>query len=511
MTSIFPLSILVFFVALILGSPFIYATPPANSESRPLNVLFISIDDLRCEVGSYNGGRAITPNIDRLASEGVKFDRAYAQYPLCNPSRSSMLFGRYPRTSEFYGNRDWMNAWYPTWLSLPRFFRQQGYFTLRSGKIFHGDHIDDAAAWTVGGVEHEYWDPKPDSVVASRPITREEEEARLAMMRAYDVRAAPRSDFWKAVEDPEELALLRDTLATDRVVEFLSNREAGDQPFFVGFGLVKPHSPLVAPKEFFELYDLENIELPVDFAVRPTVPEGFPPAAIRAINADLFIEREATPDKARAMIRAYLACTSYVDWNVGRVLEALKAEGLLDSTLIVLWSDHGYQLGEKGKWSKAGSLWEQGVRVPLVIHDPRVAGNGRASPRIVELLDLYPTLVDLCGLPMPEGLEGRSLRPLLEDPTADWNSAAFSVWSERNRGISGAVVRTDRWRFAKFYGPGAGIFLTDPLNDPEELENLAHDPSFADIVTHLSALLEAHVAGRTEPTPDPVWFIPRGK
>jgi arylsulfatase A-like enzyme len=241
------------------------------------------------------------------------------------------------------------------------------------------------------------------------------------------------------------------------------------------------------------------------------VPEGFPAAAIRVINADLFIERDATPEEARAMIRAYLACTSYVDWNVGRVLEALKAQGLLDSTLIVLWSDHGYQLGEKGKWSKAGSLWEQGVRVPLIILDPRATGNGHTSPRIVELLDLYPTLVDLCGLPMPEGLEGRSLRPLLDNPAADWEKPAFSVWSERERGISGAVVRTERWRFAKYFGPGAGIFLTDPLNDPDELKNLAHDPSYSAIEAELSALLDAHVNGRTEPTPDPVWFISRGQ
>lgn len=493
----------------VFGAPLVSAEPSSATPSRPLNVLFIAIDDLRCEVGAYEGGRAITPNIDRLAATGVKFDRAYAQYPLCNPSRASVLFGRYPRTSELYGNRDWMNAWFPTWVSLPRYFRQQGYFTLRSGKIFHGDRIDDAAAWTVGGVPHNFNAPKRASIVADRPITRTEEEDRLATMRAYDIQAAPRSDYRKAVEDAAELERLEDTLATDRVVEFLRNRETGDQPFFIGFGLYKPHTPLDAPKEFFDLYDPDDIELPVDFSARPTVPPGFPAAAIRVINADLFVERDARAEEARAMIHAYLACVSYVDWNVGRVLETLETEGLLDSTLVVLWSDHGFQLGEKGKWSKAGSLWEQGVRVPLIVHDPRAAGNGSASPRIVELLDLYPTLVDLCGLPMPKGLEGRSLRPLLEDPTADWEKPAFSVWSERDRGISGAVVRSERWRLAKFFGPGAGMFLTDPLNDPDELVNLAHDPAYAEVVARLSTILDAHVAGRTEPTPDPVWFIPR--
>jgi iduronate 2-sulfatase len=496
-------------LAVVFGAPFLSAVPAPDMESWPLNVLFISIDDLRCEVGASEGGRALTPNIDRLAAVGVKFDRAYAQYPLCNASRASTLFGRYPRTSELYGNRDWMNARYPDWVSLPRYFRQQGYFTLRSGKIFHGDRIDDAAAWTVGGFAHEYNDPKPAAIVADRPITRKEEEARLAKMRDSDIQRAPGSDYWQAVGDPAELALLEDTRSTDRAIEFLQQRKPGSPPFFFGLGLFSSHSPLVAPQAFYDLYDLEDIELPVDFAIRPKVPEGFPPAAIRAINADLFIERDAQADEARAMVRAYLACTPYADWNVGRVIKVLEEEGLLDSTLIVLWSDHGYQLGEKRKWSKAGSLWEQGVWGPMIIHHPEAAGNGRTSPRVVELLDLYSTWVDLCGLPMPEGIEGQSLRPLLANPAADWAEPAFSVWSERDRGISGAVVRTEQWRFAKFYGPGAGIFLTNPQNDPDDVINLAHDSAYADVVAQLSTLLDAHVAGRTEPTPDPLWFIPR--
>src|SRR5690606_33923250 len=152
----------------------------------------------------------------------------------------------------------------------------------------------------------------------------------------------------------------------------------------------------------------DDINLPPDFAPRPTVPEGFPAGSIRMSTADLFIGREATPEQAREMIRAYLACVSYVDWNVGRVLAELDGLGLRDNTIVVFWGDHGYQLGEKGKWSKAGSLWEQGTRVPFIIHDPRAKGNGQSSPRVVELLDIYPTLVDLCGLPSYEGLEGRS-------------------------------------------------------------------------------------------------------
>jgi arylsulfatase A-like enzyme len=201
------------------------------------------------------------------------------------------------------------------------------------------------------------------------------------------------------------------------------------------------------------------------------------------------------------MIRAYLACVSYADWNIGRVLDELDALGLSDNTIVVFWGDHGYQLGEKGKWSKAGSLWEQGVRVPTIIRDPRAAANGTPSPRVVQSIDFYPTLADLCGLPIPEGLDGLSLAPLLEDPNATWNHPAYTVWNERGRGISGVVVRTERWRYAEFFGPGAGAMLIDPAADPYELHNLVNEPQYAAVVEDLSALIDAYAGGKTEPTP----------
>jgi len=473
----------------------------AALAQQPMNVLFLSIDDLRAEVGCYGVPRALTPNIDAFAARAVKFDRAYCQYPLCNPSRASLLTGRYPTTLELYGNRDWFNAFDPSLVSLPKYFKQHGYFTERHGKIFHGDTIDDAAAWDVGGVPHNFNAPKPAKSVADTPITEAQEAARIGRMVAADVRQAPGSDRWKAVTDPTELATLGDTVNTDKAIAFLKARQPGDKPFFLGYGLSKPHSPLIAPKEYFDKYDLAKIELPPDFAPKPTVPAGFPGGSIRAINADLFIRREASPAEAREMIRAYLACVSYVDANVGRVLAALDAAGLRENTVVVLWSDHGYQLGEKGKWSKAGSLWEQGARVPLIIFDPRAKGNGHASPRVVELLDLYPTLVALCGLPMPAGLEGRDLSPLLKKADASWDHPAYTVWNERSRGVSGVVVRNEEWRYAEFFGPGAGAFLTRPADDPHELKNLVSDPRYAEVVTKLSALARAKVAGKTEPTP----------
>jgi arylsulfatase A-like enzyme len=495
---------------LLFGGALCFAATLASaadaSAPRRMNVLLLISDDLRTDLGIFGHPIAQTPNLDQLAGRSVMFERAYCQYPLCNPSRTSMLTGRYPATSQLYGNRDWFGGWYPDWVSLPKYFKNHGFTTLRTGKIFHGI-IDDAEAWTEGGVRHRFYDQKrPDSFVADRPVTPEEETARVGRMIDSD-RARPESDRWEAVEG-EAVATMGDTRVADQAIAYLEryrNQAATDAPFFIAAGFSKPHSPLVAPKRFFDLYRKEDITLPPDFAEVPMVPDGFPRASIRPNNADLFVARRASPDAARDMIHAYLACVSYVDWNVGRVLEALDELGLRESTIVLFWGDHGYQLGEKGKWSKAGSLWEQGTRVPLLIFDPRADGNGQHSPRVVESIDIYPTLADLAGLPAPAGLDGRSLRPLLEKPEREWDHVAYSVWNERGRGITGVVVRNERWRYAEFFGPGAGAFLTEPATDPHEVTNLVRDPRYAEVVAELSALARAHVAGKTEPTPDPSW------
>jgi arylsulfatase A-like enzyme len=218
--------------------------------------------------------------------------------------------------------------------------------------------------------------------------------------------------------------------------------------------------------------------------------------SIRPSNADLFIGRDSTPETAREMIRAYLASSAWMDFNVGRVLDALDELGLSKSTIVVFWGDHGYQLGEKGKWSKAGSLWEQGTRTPFIIRDPRVKSNGRVCNRVVQMVDLYPTLVELCGLQPPGGLEGRSLSPLLADPEAAWDHPAYTVWSEDGKHFSGVLVRTARWRYAEFFGRGAGRMLVDPAADPHELKNLAEEPAHAETVDTLSGMVRTYAGAR---------------
>lgn len=456
-----------------------------DSTPRQMNLLLIISDDLRNELGCYGSELAKTPHLDALAAKSVRFDRAYCQFPLCNPSRSSMLTSRRSTTLGVFGNRTWFGSENPQVVSLPKYFKQHGYDTVRAGKIFHGG-IDDADAWTRGGQDRYYGTGVTAEVLRQRRNQASAEESQRPTLTK-----AQRSDRWVVLNGDGEKS--GDYQATDRAIAYL--RDASEQPFFLGLGLSKPHSPLEAPQRFFDRFDVDQIPLPVDFAPRPTVPDGFPAGSIRPKNADLFIGRDASPQEAREMIRAYLASTAWVDWNVGRLLDVLDEVGMSENTIVIFWGDHGYQLGEKGKWSKAGSLWEQGIRVPLLIYDPRVHGNGEACPRVVESVDIYPTLLDLCGLPADDELEGRSLSPLLSNPQSAWDYPAYSVWSEDGNHVTGVSVRTERWHYAEYYGRGAGSFLTEPAADPHELTNLVEQMEYEQVVNELSRLARDYTAG----------------
>ncbi len=429
----------------------------AQDTQKP-NVLFLMVDDLRPELGCYGHAQVKTPNIDALASSGVRFERAYCQYPLCNPSRASLLTGRYPTTTGVMDNVTWFGAAHPEFVSLPRHFKANGYATLRTGKIFHGG-IDDADAWTKGGEKRAF--------EGARKPAKPQKPGQSDRIVVLDGEGESHGDHRTAT----------------RAIEFL--RAHKDQPFFLACGFTKPHSPPTAPRRFFDLYDPAKVPLPPDFASHPAAPEGFPKASVPGRNGDLFIAREATPDAAREMIRAYWASLTFTDWNVGRVLAELDRLGLRQRTIIVFWGDHGYHLGEKGKWSKHGSLFEIGTRVPLLIAAPGANGNGRPCPRIVQSLDIYPTLVELCKLPTVNGLEGRSLTPLLNDPQAAWNHPAITVWGPGR--VAGVAVRTERYRYAEWDTGKGGTVLFDHQNDPHELKNLADDPKLAALRAELAA------------------------
>ncbi|MBO6237570.1 MAG: sulfatase-like hydrolase/transferase, partial [Bacteroidales bacterium] len=246
----------------------------------------------------------------------------------------------------------------------------------------------------------------------------------------------------------------------------------------------------------------KDVEIPLaeDFCAWPMIPRGFPAGAIREINADVFINRRCSPEEAREALRAYWACISYVDWNVGRLIAALDEEGLADNTIIVFCVDHGMQMGEKGKWSKAGSLWEEGTNTPLVVVDPRAKANGKVTYRITENLDIYPTLVELCGLPAKPDLEGTSFARLLDDPEAEFDKPAYTVWNNHGKGVTGVGIRTERWRYAEYFGAGAGCMLIDEVNDPHELVNQADQPEHAELVARFHKLAQDYVKGQRELT-----------
>jgi arylsulfatase A-like enzyme len=466
-----------------------------NSKSaRKPNVLFLMSDDMRVEIGCYGSMfGAKTPNLDALAKSGVRFDRNYCQFPLCNPSRVSLLTGRNPTKTSVLGNRTDFRAAHPGWTTLPQLFKDNGYVTVRAGKIFHGG-IDDAKSWGVtsdaGGTTDDGSGPQAGKTVEILRAELPMPGGVLPPLPADTTRAGYSDRIVVLAGNGEDHG---DYHTADRTIANL--RKYQNQPFFIACGFVKPHSPPTAPQRFFDQYEVNDLKLTPDFAAWPTVPPGFPSAAIRKRNADLFIGRGASEAAARQVIRAYLASISWADWNIGRVIAELDKLGLRDSTIIVFVADHGYQLGEKGKWSKAGSLFEMGTRVPLILSVPGAMGNGRSSTRIVESLDIYPTLVELCGLPKQAGIEGASLAPLLRNPSAEWGKPGYTIWSEDGKTIHGTAVRTEQWRYAEYGQEGVnGAVLFDPHSDPLEIKNLANDDQYKPVCAELSALTRQYAA-----------------
>ncbi|HYJ47884.1 MAG TPA: sulfatase, partial [Pyrinomonadaceae bacterium] len=452
----------------------------SKKPKQRYNVLFIISDDLRPVLGSYGNTTIRTPNIDALAARGTRFDHAYAQYPLCNPSRTSLLNARYPTETGVMDNNAYFRVKHPDYVTLPQYFKTNGYATLRTGKIFHGG-IDDQVSWTEGG-------EPTNPAITGRGSNNARPGGSAGQPEAGSERDPDEADTTAAAPQSRASTGLSRAAASDRIIVLNGDGESHgdyrtatraidylerykDKPFFLAVGFVKPHSPPTAPKKFFDLYDPAKIELPPDFNTHPEAPPGFPALSIPRRNADLFIGRDASPTEAREMIRAYYASVSFVDVQVGRVLDALDRLNLRDKTIIVFWGDHGYHLGEKGKWSKAYSLYEVGTRVPFIIVTPN--GKAQTSERVVEDIDLYATLTELCGLPRPKGIEGRSLVPLLRNPKAAWNYPAFTV--TLYQGHLGKSVRTERWHYAEWDEGRSGAMLFESEKDPHELKNLAGD------------------------------------
>ena len=442
--------------------------------SRRLNVLFLIADDLNNDLGTY-GAPVRSPNIDTLAARGVRFDRAYTQYPLCSPSRSSLLTGRRPNATGVLTNPAPQKApnsphfreKLPDTVTLPQLFRTSGWFAARVGKLYHygvplqigTGGLDDYLSW--------------DLAINPRGHDREVHDRIFSLLPGQF--GATLS--WLADEGPD--AEQTDGIAAAEAVRLLERFKRNGEAFFLAVGFYRPHTPYVAPKRYFDMYPRDRITLPqLSDADRSRTPE----AAYRSAFGE---QDKMTDDQRREAIQAYWASTSFMDAQVGTVLSALDRLGLSDNTIVVFTSDHGYHLGDHGLWQKM-SAFERSARVPLIIAAPGTRGRGVATRGLAELVDLYPTLAELAGVPPKITLDGVSLVPLLNDPAGSVKDAAFT--QVRN----GYSVRTSRWRYIEWQEGAQGAQLYDMEKDPAETTNLAQEAAHAATVSELKARLAAY-------------------
>ena len=454
------------------------------------NVLFIAADDLAGTLGCYGDPVARTPHLDRLAASGVCFTRAFHQIPLCNPARASLMTGRRPDTTEVYDLERHFREALPEAVTLPQHFAAAGYLAARVGKIYHYDVPADIG--TDG------FDDPPSWRITVNPRGRDKTDEAL-VFNAEPHRKISAALSWLAAEGTDEEQT--DGMVATEAIRLM--REHREKPFFLGVGFFRPHTPFVAPKKYFDLHPLETMRLPY----APEHDRDDIPAAAFAHNNPVphYGLDEATLLRAR---QAYYASVSFVDAQVGRLLAALDELNLAENTIVVFWSDNGFHLGEHGGIWQKRTLFDEAAGAPLLIRWPRAKGNGQACHRVVEFVDLYPTLAEAAGLPVPLDLEGRSLVPLLQDPLAEWKGSAVTQIlrpaDERlSTPVMGRSVRTERWRYTEWNGGKDGVELYDHAADPGAFQNLAIDPTpeVQTMIETLRPLLEKKARGLPPTTP----------
>ncbi len=464
------------------------------------HVLFIAVDDLGNVLGRTRPAGLATPNLDRLHARGVFFERAYCQMPLCNPSRASVLTGLRPDATQVYDLDRHFRESRPDSVTLPQRFREHGAVAVRVGKIYHYDV--PAGIGTDGLDDPPSWDrvvnPKgrdvTDQALIINPTPEKPVSAALSWLAADGT-------------DGEQT----DGLIARESVQLLRQLADEPRPFFLAAGFFRPHTPFVAPKAYFERHPLDRIRLPMlDSASRAALP-------LPAFPHNCFTPGYGLPEATlREALQAYQASVAFVDAQIGLLLDALDERQLWDRVIVALWSDHGYHLGEHGLWQKR-TLFDESARAPLLIAAPQIpAGQrGKTCRRVVEFIDLLPTLCDLAAIPPPPGVQGVSLRPLLENPDAAWDRAAFTQILRLARTpdtsttpldelpqVMGRAVTTERWRYIEWNGGQQGRELYDHASDPQERRNLADDPDSQREVLRLRTLFPPEV--RADPPVSPV-------
>lgn len=468
------------FVSFLFAFVALASSSVAAEPAGKFNVLMIAVDDLRPTFGCYGHPEIKTPNLDALAAGGTLFERAYVMQAVCSPSRTCLLTGRRPDTTKVYDLQTHFRKNLPDIVTLPQHFKNHGYHTQAVGKVYHSS-LDDKASWSAPT-----WDPRNSPEI--RDAKGESTKSKSASKRTVN-KETGRGPAWESLDVEDEQ--LGDGLSAKRAVELLN--ELKDRRFFLAVGFYKPHLPFVAPKKYFDLYPRESIKLPTNM---------YPPKNVTEYSLTSFGELRSyagVPQKgpvgdeeARDLIRGYYAAASYTDAQIGRVLDELTSLGLDETTVVCMWGDHGWKLGEHGGWCKHTNF-EDDTHAPLIFRVPDQQRPGATTPALAEFVDVYPTLAELCGLPMPEGVEGVSLAPVIADPARPWKRAAFSQYPRGD--VMGYSMRTDRYRYTEWQdrktGKVAACELYDHQVDPAENENVADAEANRDLVAKLSEQLQA--------------------
>jgi len=470
------------------------STVVAAAPAEKLNVLMIAVDDLRPELNCYGASHIKSPYLDRLAADAVVFNRAYCQQAVCSPSRTSLMTGLRPDSTKVYDLETHFRDTVPDVVTMTQHFKEHGYQAVGMGKIYHGG-LDDKLSWSVphtrptaNGYQVK---ANQDMIVRKRAAARNQGLTGKRLSRAARGPAVECAD----VADNE----YPDGQVADMAIAALGKLAGGDKPFFLAAGFVKPHLPFNSPRPYWELYDRADIGLPDNYRFLPKDVTEFSATTWGEIRAYEGIPAKGpvTDEQAIELIHGYYAAVSYIDAQIGRVVAELERLGLRDRTVIVVWGDHGWKLGDHSLWCKHTNF-ELDARVPLIVSSPGAKGNGRKSDRLVEFVDIYPTLCELAGLPLPGHLEGCSFAPLLQDPSAPWKSAAFSQYPRGggNRPVMGYSMRTDRYRFTRWVNRSdpKKVYATelyDLQSDPDENTNIAGRPENKKLVAELLKQNEA--------------------
>ena len=462
-------------LAIALVTCFAHACLLAKSscaDERP-NVLFIAVDDLRPEITTFGADKMVTPHLDRLAKRGIRFDRAYCMVPTCGASRAATMTGIRPASNRFVSYTARADKDAPGVTTLNTHFKNNGYRTVSIGKVFHSP-ADNASGWTE----------PPTRPQAPRYVT----QASLSAI-AKDKRGRDRGPSWENGGDVSDDTYTDGVIANQAITK-LRELASQEEPFFFAVGFTKPHLPFVAPGRYFDLYPTNEVQLPSNYFV----PQGAPQGAVHNSGelraySDIPKKGLVPKRKARELIRGYHAATSYTDAHIGRLLDTYDDLGLSKNTIIVLWGDHGWNLGEHTMWCKH-SCFETSLRAPLVIVTPQSLElqSGMSTSSLVEFIDIYPTLCELAQLPLPKHLDGKSLLPILRDSTAVVKEMAVSRFQ------NGDTIRTEQFRYTVYRdknGRKTGQMLYDHQNDPDENVNVVDRPNYQSVVMTLADRLES--------------------